>query len=99
MADSNISSVNVAHLALLSKVNVTPEESNKLESQFLDTLKVIQKLTDLDTKEIIPTPQVTGLANCFRDDQIDPARQLVQAEALSNAKETYHGYFLVPAIL
>jgi aspartyl-tRNA(Asn)/glutamyl-tRNA(Gln) amidotransferase subunit C len=96
---SGSSIIDVKHLAKLTSVTVSDDQSKQLEQQFVDTLKVVKKLEELDTSKINPTPQVTGLINIFREDVIDLDRQLSQSLALKNAKHTYHGYFVVPAIM
>jgi aspartyl-tRNA(Asn)/glutamyl-tRNA(Gln) amidotransferase subunit C len=88
----------VKHLAKLSALSVSEDQAKKLESQFADTLEVVNKLADIDTGTVIPTSQVTGQINRFREDLIDPARILSHKEALSNAHHTFQGFFLVPAV-
>ena len=70
-----------------------------LESQLEETLETIAQLDEVDTKNVEPTSQVTGMTNVFREDVIDQARILSQSEALSNAKNTHKGYFVVPALI
>ncbi len=90
--------VDVQHLAKLTQMPVTPEEERTLEKGFEQTLKVIEQLSELDTSKVKPTSQVTGLTNVWREDKVDKERMLTQKQALSNAKKTYKGYFMVPAI-
>lgn len=91
--------VDVQHLAKLAQMPVSKEEEKTLEKGFEQTLKVIDQLSELDTSKVKPTSQVTGLTNVLREDRIDNSRTLTQKQALSNAKKTYKGYFVVPAIL
>lgn len=90
--------VDIQHLAKLAKMQVTPEEEKTLEKGFEQTLKVIDQLSELNTSKVKPTSQVTGLINVSREDKVDKSRMLTQKQALSNAKKTYKGYFMVPAI-
>ena len=90
--------VDVQHLAKLAQMQVTPEEGKTLEKGFEQTLKVIDQLNELDTSKVKPTSQVTGLTNVLREDKVDKSRMLTQEQALSNAKKTYKGYFMVSAI-
>jgi len=68
-----------------------------LTPQLSEAAAYVQVLGDLDLKNTFETNQVTGLKNVFRDDVIKPS--LSQEEALSNAKHTYNGYFVVPATI
>ena len=90
--------VDVKHLAKLAQMQVTPEEEKALEKGFEQTLKVIDQLSELDTSKVKPTSQVTGLTNVWKEDKVDNSRTLSEKQALSNAKKTYKGYFMVPAI-
>ncbi len=82
----------------LSFLNISEEESEYFVNQFNETLSIIEIFDKLNTKNITPTNQVTGLFNVFREDKIDKKRILTQAEALSNTKSSLNGYFMVKAI-
>lgn len=89
--------IDVSHVARLANLNVSPVEKDKLEKQLSSVLEYIEKLKELDTKNIAETSQVTGLENVERDDTTSPS--LSQDEALSNSKSTHNGLFKVKAIL
>ena len=91
--------VDVKHLAKLAQMEVTEKEEKTLEKGFEQTLKVIDQLSELDTSQVKPTSQVTGLTNVWREDKVDKSRMLTQKQALSNAKKTHKGYFVVPAVI
>jgi aspartyl/glutamyl-tRNA(Asn/Gln) amidotransferase C subunit len=96
---STSTTVDVSHLANLSSLTVSDGLAVKLATQFLDTLKVVKQLEELNTQNVTPTSQVTNKVNHFRSDEVDFQRLLSQAEAISNAKKTYKGFFVVPAVL
>ena len=91
--------VDVARLAKLAQMTVDRKEAVQLSQGFKDTLKAINLLNRLDTTKFASSFQVTSLTNVFREDKIDKSRILTQAQALANAKHSYQGYFVVPAIL
>jgi len=97
MADTKITSQDTKHIAKLLHLPLTELEINKLTPQLSAVADYVQVLGDLDLKNTFETNQVTGLKNVFRDDVIKPS--LSQEEALSNAKHTYNGYFVVPATI
>lgn len=95
-----ISKEQVIYVAKLSKLTLSESELTLFSKQLSETLNYIKVLDKLDdkVKTLGVTYQVTGLSNVFREDKIEASRILKQEEALSNAKETYNGYFVVPGI-
>ena len=96
---TSFSAADVHHIAKLANIPITTDEAEKLASGFNSVLQVIDQLNEVDTSGVEPTHQVTGQTNITREDLVDEARMLKQEEALSNAKNTYNGYFVVDAIL
>ncbi len=89
--------IDIAHVAKLANLPLKPEEKNKFEKQLSEILAYVEKLKEVDTKNVEITSQVTGLENITREDTTTPS--LSQEEALSNAKSKQNGLFKVPAIL
>ena len=89
--------INVLNIAKLANFSLTDEEIKKFEKQLSEVLQYIEKLNDVDTKNVIPTSQVTGLENVHRDDIV--SFSLPQDTALSNSKKVQNGFFLVKGIL
>ena len=88
--------INVPHVAKLANLKITEEETKKFEKQLSDVLEYINKLNEVDTKDVSPTHQVTGLENVFRQDSVGSS--LPQQAALSNAKAQKNGMFQVKGI-
>nr|MBI5455585.1 Asp-tRNA(Asn)/Glu-tRNA(Gln) amidotransferase subunit GatC [Candidatus Levybacteria bacterium] len=88
--------INISHIAKLANLTLLPDEKLKLEKQLEETLDYVEQLNQVDTKNIEPTSQVTGLENITRDDIAKPS--LSQNEALSNTKSKHNGFFKVKAI-
>jgi len=93
---SSLSKKQTKHVAHLAKLRLSEKEIEKFRQQLSSILNYVDQLKELDTKKIEPTSQVTGLENVFREDKVLPS--MSQEEALSNAKETYKGFFKVKAI-
>ena len=53
----------------------------------------------MDTKDVEPTSQTTGLTNVTRSDEVVTGNILTQDDALSGTDNAHNGYFKVPAIL
>ena len=93
------SSDDVHKIAKLANIPITTREESPLAEGFNTTMKVVDTLFSVDVKGVIPTSQVTGLENVFREDEIDGQRQLTQDQALANAPRKHNGYFVVDQIL
>lgn len=89
--------IDVTHVAKLANLPLKPEEIDKFEKQLSEIIAYIEKLKEVNTKNIETTSQVTGLENVTRDDETSPS--LSQDEALSNTKSQHNGLFKVKAIL
>ena len=96
---NTVSPRDVAHVANLAHVSVTPEEQQQFAQAFTATLEEIDRLQELDTTGVEPTHQVTGLTNVWRADEVDQSRLLSQAEALSQAEHSFKGMVLVDRII
>jgi len=88
--------LNVHKIAKLANLPLTEKEIKQFEPQLEETLKYIEQLEEVDTKNITPTSNVTGLENITADDIARPS--LTQKEALANAKDTQNGSFKVKGI-
>lgn len=89
--------IDVGHVAKLANLPLKHGEKEKFGKQLSEVLSYIEKLKEVDTKNVETTSQVTGLENVTREDEISPS--LSQEEALSNAKSKHNGLFKVKAIL
>lgn len=89
--------INIVHTAKLANLHLSDAEKIKFGKQLEETVNYVEELESVDTENIEPTSQVTGLENVLRKDITKPS--LTQEQALSNAKSTYNGFFKVDAIL
>jgi aspartyl-tRNA(Asn)/glutamyl-tRNA(Gln) amidotransferase subunit C len=96
MNNKKLSKKEVLHIADLANLELTEKEVELFRKQLSDVLQYIEVLNELDTEEVEPTSQVTGLENVTREDI--SKKDLTQEEALSQAKSKLNGYFKVKAI-
>ncbi len=89
--------IDVGHTAKLTSLPLTEEEKKKFEKQLSSILDYVNKLGEVDTKDVEPTSQVTGLENVTREDVA--THSLPQEDVLKNTKTKYNGFFRVTAIL
>jgi aspartyl-tRNA(Asn)/glutamyl-tRNA(Gln) amidotransferase subunit C len=88
----------VNKVAKLANLTITPSQQQQFASQLTSVLDYVSKIQTLNTSDVVETSQVTGLENVYREDVVDTDRMFTQEEALSNAKNTHNGFFVVPAI-
>jgi aspartyl-tRNA(Asn)/glutamyl-tRNA(Gln) amidotransferase subunit C len=88
--------IDISHVSKLANLQLTDEEKAKFSTQLSSVLEYISKLNEVDTKNVDPTSQVTGLENVTREDVVNPS--LTQDEALSQAKNKHNGFFAVKGI-
>lgn len=98
MKKVNFTQDDVKHTARLANLQLTNEQTQKLLTSLQSIISYMSKIQNIDTKGVTETSQVTGLENVFREDIVDEKRLLTQKEALSNAKQSHKGFFVVPAI-
>lgn len=94
-----ITQKDIAHIASLASLPITHEQAEELRGQVGVTVSYVSSLQSLSTDGVVETSQVTGMENVLREDEIDPTRMFTQEEALTNAKRTYNGFFVVDAVL
>lgn len=89
----------IDHIAKLANLPISDEQSEELTKQVGGTVEYVSHLQSLPTEDVTETSQVTGLENVLREDEIDTTRMFTQEEALSNAKNTHNGFFVVGRVL
>jgi|SRR3990167_2687531 len=86
----------VRHIANLARLPIKEEDLAEFKKELTAILELFSKLKEIDTKGVVPTSQLTGLENVFREDEVRAS--LTQKTVLSNAPKTYNGYFVVESI-
>jgi len=94
----SLSKEDIIHLAHLAHLTLSDEEIEMYGPQLSSIIEYISKLEELDTKNIEPANQVTGLDNVLREDFILSDRTFSQTDATSNKKGIKKGMFEVDAI-
>ena len=92
-----ISKEEVKHVAKLAHIGLSGEELKKFQGHLSNILEYVDHLNELDTSNVSPTFQVTGLKNIWREDKVSPS--LTQKEVLQNAPQKQDGYFKVKKVL
>lgn len=96
---SKLSKADVLHVAKLAKLDLSDSEVEKFQGQLSKVIDQIGELSEVDTKNVEPTSQTTGLENVYRIDEVKTENCLSQDEVLSGTDKIHNGYFKVGAIL
>ena len=95
---AEISRKDVEHVAQLARLGLTDQEIEKFQKELSAVLGYIEKLNQVDTKNVPQTAQVTGLQNVFREDEIVKSTFPLD-ELLKNAPAKEGRYLKVKVIL
>ena len=87
----------VEHVALLARLELTPEEKNRLTVDLNVILEHFERLQKLDTTDVEPTSHAIPMQNVFRADEVRPS--LRPDSFLSEAPDAREGYFVVPRVV
>ena len=68
---SKISKKEVEHIAKLARIDLTEKEKVKFEKELSSILEFVSQLQKVNTKNIKPLSQVTGLENVLDEDKIE----------------------------
>jgi aspartyl-tRNA(Asn)/glutamyl-tRNA(Gln) amidotransferase subunit C len=63
-----LSKEEIKKLAILARINLTPEEEDRYAETISAVLEYMKILNEINTAEVEPTFQVTGLENIVRED-------------------------------
>lgn len=94
---STISRDEVARVAALARIDLRPEELDRLAGELDVIVDAIAKVSEVATPDVPATSHPLPLTNVFRDDVPVPA--LPVADVLAGAPSAEDGRFAVPQIL
>ena len=67
---TKLSTDDVRHIAKLCRLNLSDEQVEKFSTELSSILAFVAKLQEVNTENVEPTPQATGLTNGFREDVV-----------------------------
>ena len=89
--------MDIEHLAKLARLKLTDAEKELFSKQIGTVIKYIEKLSELDTKNVEPTAHVLGLNNVFRDDAVK--KPLTVQDPINDSPAHSKGHYEVPKII
>ena len=87
----------VDHVALLARLELTPEETRRLTRDLNTILHHFERLQELETEGVPPTSHPIPMQNVFREDEVRPS--LPRDVILAEAPDARDGFFVVPRIV
>jgi aspartyl-tRNA(Asn)/glutamyl-tRNA(Gln) amidotransferase subunit C len=97
VSEPRLSTEDVAYVAKLARLALTPEEIDRAASQLADVLDHFADIDALDLDGVEPMTHPTPIANVMRDDVVLPG--LDRDEVLAAAPAAEDGRFRVPPIV
>lgn len=94
-----ISREEVEHIAELSRIELTETEVEKFAKEISDVLVYVKQLQEVDTSQVDPIAQVTGMTNVFREDVLEDSGEEAKAIISQNYPDSQDGYIRVKQIL
>jgi aspartyl-tRNA(Asn)/glutamyl-tRNA(Gln) amidotransferase subunit C len=91
-----LSTQEVEHIATLARLKLTEAEKEKYGGQLSGILDYMDKLSTVDTADIEPTSQVTGLTNVARGDEVIESN--ISEQLVACAPESTDGFIKIPKI-
>ena len=72
----------------VARLGLTDDEKKIYAEQLSTILDYFQQLNEIDTKDVEPSAQVTGLLNIYREDLVNACDDKTRKELLQQAPET-----------
>ncbi|HWS57418.1 MAG TPA: Asp-tRNA(Asn)/Glu-tRNA(Gln) amidotransferase subunit GatC [Actinotalea sp.] len=94
---STLSRDEVARVAALARIDLTPEELTRLAGELAVIVDSVARVGEVATDDVPATSHPLPLTNVFRDDVVEQALDV--AEILAGAPAAEGGRFAVPQIL
>jgi aspartyl-tRNA(Asn)/glutamyl-tRNA(Gln) amidotransferase subunit C len=85
-------------MAVLARLQLTPDEKQRLSGQMGTILAYIEKLNELNTDGVEPTAHVLGISNVFREDEAGES-PLADHNPISESPAHDKGHYEVPQII
>lgn len=92
-----LSTEEIKHIALLSRLHISPAEQERAQNELSQILGYFEALSELNTEGVEPTMHALPVQNVLRRDEVRPG--LTREQALQNAPESADGMFQVPRVV
>jgi aspartyl-tRNA(Asn)/glutamyl-tRNA(Gln) amidotransferase subunit C len=93
----NISREQVRQVAALARLELSPEEEERIAGELEAILGYVDKLNELDVSNVEATSHVFDVGTAFREDEV--RNRPAVDELLENAPDRWQDFFRVPKII
>ncbi|HUC87175.1 MAG TPA: Asp-tRNA(Asn)/Glu-tRNA(Gln) amidotransferase subunit GatC [Candidatus Saccharimonadales bacterium] len=94
---SKITPDEVRRIAALANIGLEEAEIERMAAELDKIVGFVEQLQDVDTSDVPPTDQVTGLVDVVRPDEV--RSDYTRDELLANAPDQQDGFFKVKRVL
>jgi len=97
--DKKISLEEVKKIAGLARIEISAEEAKKFSGELSDVLGYVDQLSEVDTEDVEPISQVTGLVNVVREDVSEDFDEEMKRKLIERAGERKDNYIKVKSVM
>jgi len=97
--DKKISIKEVEHIADLARIELSQDEKKEFADQLSDVLGYIEQLKEVNTENVEPISQVTGLVNVTREDVIKDSDEDMRNGIIKNFPDRDGEYVKVKQVM
>ena len=87
----------IKHISKLSRISLDDEKAKKLATDLSSIFEFIEKLNELDTKEINPLTSIAKTTLKFRKDEVKSEN--IREKILKNSPSDNEDFFVVPKVV
>lgn len=88
----------VEHLGKLARLALTEEEKERYAVELSAILELVEQLQEVDTTEVEPTSQVTGLEDVYREDIVRGCGDEMRKKIIEQFPEREGDLLKVPGV-
>lgn len=93
----SINSDEIRRLAALANIGLSDDQVDAFASEIDEIIGFVEKLSSVETTDVEPTDQVTGLVDVWREDEVKPS--LGYEDIKLNAPDWEDGHYKVRRVL
>ena len=87
----------IEKLANLARLKFDETEKEQIKTDLQNMIKMIQKMNELNTTDVVPLLHITDNVNVLREDVVEGS--ITNEEALQNAANKNAPFFIVPKVI
>lgn len=97
--DKKITLKEIEHIAKLARIDLSQKEKEQFSCHLSDILGYVRQLQGVNTNDVEPVSQVTGVVNVVRKDVIEDCGESARKMIIDSFPEEKDGYIKVKQVL